>query len=58
MFLIVVFVFTCVYGMNVYSCKSKADVMNMKYQWGPIIGCMVEFEKGKWGPVGSIRSMQ
>lgn len=35
-------------GFNAYKCKSKATMQEMEWSYGPIQGCMVKQENGKW----------
>ena len=35
-------------GLNAYKCKSKATMQEMEWSYGPIQGCMVKQENGKW----------
>lgn len=51
-------IISVLYGSQVYSCASTAQVMNVNYRYGLFIGCMVEFEKGKWGPIQSVRGVR
>lgn len=37
-----------VIGFNAYKCKSKATMQEMEWSYGPIQGCMVKQENGKW----------
>lgn len=37
------------------SCGSKAKAMNMRSDWGPIQGCMIETKPGQWTPIENYR---
>ena len=42
-------------GLGAMSCGSKADKMGMKWDFGPIQGCMVKTPHG-WRPLEQYRS--
>lgn len=35
-------------GFKAYQCKTKATIQEMEWSYGPIQGCMVKQENGKW----------
>ena len=47
----------CVIGFNAYKCKSKAVMQELEWSYGPIQGCMVKQENGKWIDYDRLRYM-
>lgn len=39
------------------ACASRASVMGMRSQWGPLTDCMIEFAPGKWIPLHNFRAV-
>lgn len=37
-----------VIGLNTYQCKTKATIQELEWSYGPIQGCMVKQQNGKW----------
>ena len=35
-------------GFNTYKCRTKAVMQELEWSYGPIQGCMVKQENGKW----------
>lgn len=35
-------------GFNTYKCRTKAVIQELDWSYGPIQGCMVKQENGKW----------
>ena len=35
-------------GFNTYKCRTKAVMQELDWSYGPIQGCMVKQENGKW----------
>jgi hypothetical protein len=54
---IIAFPFALAYGLNVWSCYRKSTVMEMDWQYGFGIGCMVKTSAGRWFPLKSIRDI-
>lgn len=47
----------CTIGFNAYKCKSKAVMQELEWSYGPIQGCMVKQENGKWIDYDRLRYM-
>lgn len=47
-------IFWGVFQLAAYGCERRAAVMKVKYDYGPIIGCMIEVN-GQWIPLSSFR---
>ena len=43
---------------NAYSCRTKAVMQEMEWSYGPIQGCMVKQENGKWIDYQRLRYME
>ena len=44
-------------GFNAYKCRTKAVMQGMEWSYGPIQGCMVKQENGKWIDYDRLRYM-
>lgn len=45
-------------GILDYSaCKSRASAMHINSQWGPIMGCIIEYREGQWIPLDNYRGV-
>ena len=44
-------------SFNAYQCKTKATIQEMEWSYGPIQGCMVKQENGKWIDYDRLRYM-
>lgn len=44
-------------GFNTYKCKIKAVMQEMEWSYGPIQGCMIKQENGKWIDYDRLRYM-
>lgn len=44
-----------VMALNHAACHSRADAMGMRASWGPLQGCMAEYEPGHWWPIDQLR---
>ena len=53
--LIIFFVFAI--GFNTYKCRTKAVMQELEWSYGPIQGCMVKQENGKWIDYDRLRYM-
>ena len=42
---------------NAYSCRTKAIIQELEWSYGPIQGCMVKQENGKWIDYDRLRYM-
>ena len=38
----------CAVGFNTYKCRTKAVMQELEWSYGPIQGCMVKQQNGKW----------
>ena len=39
------------------SCASQAKAMSFEHRWGPFMGCVVEYQPGKWIPLDNYRGV-
>lgn len=44
-------------GFNAYQCRTKAVIQELEWSYGPIQGCMVKQENGKWIDYDRLRYM-
>lgn len=44
-------------GFNTYKCRTKAIMQELEWSYGPIQGCMVKQENGKWIDYDRLRYM-
>lgn len=44
-------------GFNAYKCRTKAVMQELEWSYGPIQGCMVKQENGKWIDYDRLRYM-
>lgn len=44
-------------GFNTYKCRTKAVMQELEWSYGPIQGCMVKQENGKWIDYDRLRYM-
>ena len=44
-------------GFNTYKCRTKAVIQELDWSYGPIQGCMVKQENGKWIDYDRLRYM-
>ena len=44
-------------GFNTYKCRTKAVIQELEWSYGPIQGCMVKQENGKWIDYDRLRYM-
>jgi len=44
-------------GFNTYKCRTKAVMQELDWSYGPIQGCMVKQENGKWIDYDRLRYM-
>ena len=44
-------------GFNTYQCRTKAVMQDLEWSYGPIQGCMVKQENGKWIDYDRLRYM-
>lgn len=44
-------------GFNAYQCRTKAVMQELEWSYGPIQGCMVKQENGKWIDYDRLRYM-
>lgn len=44
-------------GLNTFICKTKATMQELEWSYGPIQGCMVKQENGKWIDYDHLRYM-
>lgn len=44
-------------GFNTYKCRTKAIIQELDWSYGPIQGCMVKQENGKWIDYDRLRYM-
>ena len=44
-------------GFNTYKCRTKAVMQGLDWSYGPIQGCMVKQENGKWIDYDRLRYM-
>ena len=56
-FIIVFIVFLIGYGLDSYSCMSKAVKQGLQYSYGIMQGCMVREQGGKWIDYDRLRTM-
>ena len=47
----------CAVGFNTYKCRTKAVMQELEWSYGPIQGCMVKQENGKWIDYDRLRYM-
>ena len=40
------------------SCDSKAKAMRMRFNWGPVQGCIIEHKPGQWIPLENYRALE
>jgi hypothetical protein len=40
------------------TCKERAEKMQMRRDFGLFLGCMVEYQPGKWLPIESIHATE
>ena len=43
------------FSLPAFSCRQKAAMMNMRHDWGPIQGCMIEPTPGQWVSLNNYR---
>ena len=48
---------SCGIGVNAYKCRTKAVMQELEWSYGPIQGCMVKQENGKWIDYDRLRYM-
>jgi len=53
----VVLVIALAMGADSYSCRSKWEASGMAVSWGPIQGCLIQPEDGKWIPAENYREI-
>lgn len=53
--LIIISVFAI--SFNAYQCRTKAVMQELDWSYGPIQGCMVKQENGKWIDYNRLRYM-
>lgn len=44
-----------VYTLSDLKCSNQADKMGMRSDFGPLQGCMIEHQPGKWIPLKNYR---
>ena len=47
----------CAVGFNTYKCRTKAVMQELEWSYGPIQGCMVKQQNGKWIDYDRLRYM-
>lgn len=47
----------CAVGFNAYKCRTKAVMQELEWSYGPIQGCMVKQQNGKWIDYDRLRYM-
>jgi len=43
--------------IDYYSCKRQANLYQMEYTWGPMVGCNLKFNE-KWIPMDRYRAFE
>lgn len=54
--LILFFIFAI--SFNCYTCKTKAEMQELEWSYGPVQGCMVREKDGKWIDYQRLRYME
>lgn len=54
---VVTAIFAGIYILSDFTCSNQADKMGMRSDYGPLQGCMIEHQPGKWIPLKNYRAM-